>query len=480
MKRGSIVGPLLLITIGVLFLLNNLQPDLSLVGLIARFWPYVLIGWGGLRLLEILYMAVRRQPLPVSGVSGGEWTMIVLLSIVGSGVYMVSERVRWSPATLRMKGIEVFGKAYDYPLDAKQLAANGVARVVVDNAYGNARIFAGTNDRVEVSGRRIVRAYNSDEAEKASREVKVTVEREGDAILIRSLQDGGNADYRSVSTDLEITVPAAVRVEARGRRGDFDIHGIRGSVEIESDNAGVRLAEIAGPVRVDLKASDIIRAAGLAGTLEVRGFGRDIDVENVAGQVTVDGTYYGELQFRNIAKPVRYEGNVRNLGSQFQIAACPGSVRVSRGDLTMDDVVGPVVVAARSKDIQISGFTESLELKVERGDVELRPNRSPLPRINATTDSGNVEVVLPDSAGFEIRATADQGAIHSDFEDVLNVVESGRGKRHRSSLTGKVGNGPLITVHSERGDVAVRKGSMAEPPIPPKPPEPVELKIERH
>ena len=193
MRRGSIVGPLLLITVGVLFLLNNLNPEISLIGLIARFWPYILISGGGLRLLEIFYMAARRQPLPPSGISGGEWTAVVLLSIIGTGVYTVSERVRWSPASLRMKGIEVFGKAYDYALEPQRVQAAGIVRVLVENAYGNARVVAGDPGQVEVSGRKTVRAYNSDEAEKASGEVKVTVEREGDAIIIRSLHNGNAA-----------------------------------------------------------------------------------------------------------------------------------------------------------------------------------------------------------------------------------------------------------------------------------------------
>jgi len=55
MRRGSVIGPLILIGLGILFLFRNLWPDIPLVDMISRFWPFLLIAWGGIRLLEILF-----------------------------------------------------------------------------------------------------------------------------------------------------------------------------------------------------------------------------------------------------------------------------------------------------------------------------------------------------------------------------------------------------------------------------------------
>lgn len=46
MRRGHIAGPLILIAIGMLFLLNNLGWNLPLGYLISRFWPLILIAIG--------------------------------------------------------------------------------------------------------------------------------------------------------------------------------------------------------------------------------------------------------------------------------------------------------------------------------------------------------------------------------------------------------------------------------------------------
>ena len=64
MRRGSVIGPLILIGIGGLFLLRNLWPEIPLVDIIAKYWPFVLIAWGGLRLIEILLAAVMSKPIP--------------------------------------------------------------------------------------------------------------------------------------------------------------------------------------------------------------------------------------------------------------------------------------------------------------------------------------------------------------------------------------------------------------------------------
>ena len=46
MTRSSIVGPIILILIGGLFLANNLRPDIPMLEFLGRFWPFMLIALG--------------------------------------------------------------------------------------------------------------------------------------------------------------------------------------------------------------------------------------------------------------------------------------------------------------------------------------------------------------------------------------------------------------------------------------------------
>ena len=97
MRRSSVVGPLLLIGIGALFLARNVFPELPLLDYLARYWPFLLIAWGGLRLLEILIWAVTGKPLPMRGLSGGEWMMVVFLCFVGLSLQAVRGFTDWLP-----------------------------------------------------------------------------------------------------------------------------------------------------------------------------------------------------------------------------------------------------------------------------------------------------------------------------------------------------------------------------------------------
>ena len=54
MRRRSVTGPILLILLGAGFLIYNLRPDIELFDLLAQYWPFLLIAWGSLRLVEVL------------------------------------------------------------------------------------------------------------------------------------------------------------------------------------------------------------------------------------------------------------------------------------------------------------------------------------------------------------------------------------------------------------------------------------------
>lgn len=467
MRRASVVGPIILIGIGVLFLARNLYPELPLMDFLARNWPFILIGWGVLRLVEILFWAMNRKPLPVNGVSGGEWVLVVFLCLIGSGAF-AARHSNWFPnGRIRIGGLEVFGESFDYALKEQQKAAPKNAKLIIESFRGNARITGVDGDQVKVSGRKSIRALQQNEANSADQATPMELVVNGDQVIVRTNQDRVSNNPSRISEDLEITVPKGVSIDATGRYGDFDISDIAGSIEITSDNAGVRIQNAGGNVRVDTRKSDIVRAVGVKGSVELKGGGQDIELQDVAGQVTVTGRYSGTVQFRNLAKPVRYEA----VNSQFAAEGVPGQVRLSLSDLNASNIVGPVRINAKSKDVQIADFTQGLEVTVDRGDIEVRPGKSALAKIDIKTRSGDIDVSLPDKAKLQVSATTDRGEITNDFSPTLDARTEG----HGATLRGATGDGPKVTLSTSRGSITVRKASdvAAEaPPVPPAPPKP--------
>jgi DUF4097 and DUF4098 domain-containing protein YvlB len=288
---------------------------------------------------------------------------------------------------------------------------------------------------------------------------------QGDTVMVRTNLNKSPQE-RYVHADLEIAVPKGVTVQARGRYGDFEIKDVKGNVEVDSENAGVRMEAIGGSAKVNVRRSDTVRAVGITGDFDLQGRGNDVEIENVQGQVSIDGSWGGELVFRNLAKPLRYQGQQADV----HVQRIQGEVRVGRGFVTGETLAGPVVVRGHSKgccDVRLNGFSSSLEVDVDRGDLELRP-ANPMPKIDVQLENGNVELAIPAAAKFNLRAQVQKGEVHNDFGDALRTSDEERG----AVLTGGVGEGAPITVMNRRGSISVRKAEMAPPssPLTPQPP----------
>ena len=467
-RRGSVIGPLILILIGLLFLLRNVWPDIAITHLITQYWPYVLIAWGALRLIEILVWAALSRPLPRNGVSGGEWVLVVFLCIFGSAFHTMRHYDGWFPDGRALRGFVVnMGDSYDFPISPATKPSGKAPRVIIESFRGNARITGADASAVTVSGRKTVRAFQQNDADRANAETPLDLISQADDVIVRTNQDRVQ-DASRVSDDLEIAVPRGATIEAHGRYGDFEINDIGGSVEIDSDNAGVRVQNIGGNVRVDLRRSDLVRAAGVKGTVELKGHGNDIELQDIAGQVTVNGTYTGQVQLRNVSSPVRYEGSLL----QMDLEKLPGQIHAGPGEFTGTKLIGPVRLSGNSADVQISDVTQSLDVNVRRGNLDLRPaSGNVLPRVDAHTDSGDIDVALPVNAKFDFRASTDHGEAQNDFGSALKSSED----RDRASIEGAVGSGPQIRVSTRRGNITARKAgadneTIEHIPQPPHPP----------
>ena len=470
MKRASLIAPLILILIGGIFLLNNVRPDLSIWRLMASYWPWLLVGWGAVRIVEILVAWQKGEVLPKFGINPGEWVFIVFLCLLGGGISQASRITNWPTGRFNMLGWEMMGESYDFPVKAEQ-SAEGVKRVVLENLRGNARIVGGDGMLVKVDGRTMIRAMDRATADRAHTQVPLVLSRQGDILYIRTSQERWTGQER-LTADLDIVVPKNVNVECKGRRGDFEVTGITGTVDVDSDNAGVRLSDV-GSARVEVRRSDVVRATNVKGTVDVKGRGEDLDLENIGGQVTVDFRYTGDLRFRQLAKPIRF----RSESSDLAMERINGEVRMSRGELEGEDFVGPakIVVRSGSRDIKLSNFSQALEIQLERGDIDLRPNRLPLAAIEARTRSGAVTIAMPSKAAFQLSAVTKRGEMENEFGEPLRESSLDRG----GSISGSTGTGPAVSVTTERGSVRVLRSESATavalstspaPPVPPKAP----------
>ena len=448
--RGSITGPLVLILVGTIFLLRAIQPDFHIGPLLSYYWPYLLILWGLIALAEVTVRFAGKSPVPVNGVSGGAWFLVVLVCIVGATANEVQRPDTWWRRVGFTQGIEALGDDHQYSIESRKEAAGPGPRIIIERFRGDAKVTGVDGEEVTLNGQKSIRAFDGHDADVANTQTAVELVRDGNTVIVRCHQDRANS-RSTVTSNLELRVPRGASVEAVGTRGDFDISKVAGDVNISSSNAGVRLQDVGGRVKVETSRSDVIRCENIKGDVELRGHGDDVELYKIDGQVTINGDYRGSVSLRELTKPVR----VQNSRTQLAIQKIPGEVRLDRGSFTAQNVIGPVTLTTHSTDVSFDGFSAGLELTVDRGDIEIRPNRSPLGKIAVHATSGNIELALPEASKFALNASTQRGEIENDFGDSLKTSTAGRGAK----LEGTVGSGPDVDLVTGHGTITVRKAT---------------------
>ncbi len=168
-RRHSVVGPLILIVIGVLFLLRNFGFRLPLLHQFVQYWPLLLVVIGLVRLAE--YFAARNRQQPVPRMGGGTVFLLVILIVVGAGLsalFHARNQINWGSVRDNVdvddQWMHLFGNQYTFDGELTQaLPAGGAVRVncergnITVNSWDQAqvkvvyhkRIFAGSQSEAD-------------------------------------------------------------------------------------------------------------------------------------------------------------------------------------------------------------------------------------------------------------------------------------------------------------------------------------------
>ncbi len=448
--RHSVTGPLILIAVGVVFLLHTISPEFRVIDLFAHYWPYFLILWGVLQLFEIGVWAVRATPTAIGGIGGGGWLIVLLICLLGVSAFEVNRPGNWWHRVGFENGIEVFGDAHDYSLPPMQHATGTAPHIIIERFRGDAKITGVPGAGLTLSGHKTIRALDPADADRANRQTPVEIVDQGKTIVIRCHQDRGSNGRQLVTTDLEVTVPSGASVEVTGTRGEFEISSISGDLDVNSDRAAVRARDVKGSVHIDTGKSDEILCSNIGGNVSLRGHGTDVALTRIAGEVAVNGDYTGVVTLEDIAHPVRVESSRTKLAVQ----RISGKMKLARGSLDGRGLVGPVSVATRATDVTLDSFSDGLDVTVDKGDIDLRPGRLPLGKMVVRTNSGDIDLAVPQDAGFLLTANTERGSIDSDLGPGFAEQTHGQGSR----LQGGSGTGPDLSLTTAHGNINLHRG----------------------
>jgi hypothetical protein len=465
MRRGSIVGPIVLLALGVIFLLEQtgrLSWGHSFEWY-ARWWPAVLIVAGVVLLLEWMFdqqhMEETGRPAPVHVLSGGAVFLLIVLACVGISARWAESNSRWHDHLMGhdFGGLDrVFGEAHESDDSVSQAMPQG-SMLVVHNPWGAVSVTGSSDDgQVHVSVHKQVYAWRDSDADQRARELQPTFTTQGNNLML---------DVPGVNqgqADLTIEMPHGAGVSVSADHGDVRVSEVRGDVTISARKGDVDVSGINGQVLAQVNNDDSdVSAKSITGAFTLQGRAGDIALTNIAGPVMLQGDFFGTTRAEQINGPLRFETS----RTKFGTARVDGELSIESGDLQGNKLLGPVTLTTRNRTIELDDVSGPVNLTNRNGAVSLT-NAAPVAPINIKNEHGSVDLGLPEHGGFVLDAQTRNGGLENDF----GLEPQSEGDKHW--LSGKVGvGGPQVRVDTSDGDVTIRK-AVATPVPPTLPPAP--------
>ena len=285
----------------------------------------------------------------------------------------------------------------------------------------------------------------------------------------------GPADIRSEHGDVRLSTLGDT-LKLVSRFGDVEISDVPNAVTVESEHGDMTLARL-GSVEARL-AHGSAGVETVTGDIAFHGEHAELDAKDVTGRVTV------ETGFRDVTLTrIKGEASVKNSHGDVSASQVGGALFVESGfgDVDAVDVGGAVEITvehgnvtanriprgakikAPGGDIKLTEFGGPVELNSERGSLTLEPAAPVLAPISATTQYGEVELLVPDGSRFDLDARSESGDVHVDLRNYVgneDADRSGDADKKRRHATGKLaGGGRVVTLLASHGDVRVNSSA---------------------
>ncbi len=438
-RRKSLFGPLFLIGIGVVLLAKNLDPSITLRGWFAAYWPWILIVWGGFRVLEVLFSRGLGRPAP-RGLGFGAVVMVVLLVIAGSAARHDFQRA-WD-IDIEADGFGVFDPSVKVPVDHSIDIEPGTT-VVLEDLRGKVQVTAieGSQLRIRGSAELWGRRNKHDPPE-----LLIEVEQKGSETWVRTREDD-RIDSRDVRYDVEISLPPEVGLRSESGRARLVVEDIAEAVEIHAGRGKIALKRIGGAVKVEAGRARRIEAEDLASSFTLEGNTGTIDLKAVAGNVVINGDLLGTVRLAGVGGSAR----VASRYGEMEAAAVPGRVELKVRSVSGSGLSGGLRLhSERWRRVHLEDVSGAANIKGGRMELELATGEE-FGEIRAEVDKGDIRLQLPRDARFTVDARTERGRVRNFLGPSVRTARSGSS----ATLEGGPGGGPAIRLQTGRGTIVI-------------------------
>ncbi len=422
-RRPSLLGALIWIGVGILFLLQNFGFGIDFWSLAGRYWPILLILLG---LGKIIDYYLKKDAVSVSV---GEIIGILLLLFVGSALTKVSTTHFASviqELPIQIGGLSVrpgqwIGESHAFT-EERAFPLEHSLPIIIENSYGSVSVFPGNDREVRTRLRKVVYAHES-RARDIAPEIRLVAgaEKRGEPsvdakpeaepgktsdveyfVVGTNRQSLSSKDY-TFNTDLEVTVPKNSRVQIRNTFGDVRVTGVNGKMDIGTTHRSLEVRDCTGEFTISTRFSES-RLINLTGNVKLDSRSRGkVFIENIKGDLDVTSEY----------SPLE----VSNIDGKVQLSNTEGSIRIDR-------ITQPVVIDSRGTQVQARNLQDSLKITASHKDIEITDVAS-----NVIVESRYASVALKRIKGnIDIQSNSDN-INANDIQGSLKLRGTGSGVR---------------------------------------------------
>lgn len=465
MRRSSILGPVLVIAIGVMFLLvrTGRISYQHFASWYLHWWPMLLVAAGVVLALEWAFDQMPRSngaPYVRRGIGGAGVVLFLTLALTGAwaaGYPDAYDFITHGGLSINPDNVdELFGEKHQMtqPLDLDFPPGTMLA---IDVPHGNVTI-AGTSvdGKLHMILNKEVWTRSDDSVDSKAGELNPQTALTGSTLNVTL------PSVRGATADVSISMPETGAVTINANHGSVNVSAMKAPVTVTANHGDVELDTISGTVNARINHNDAsFTAHGVTGDVSVRGHAQDLTVTEVVGQVSLDGEFFGETHLQHLQGPVSF----RTSRTQFSLMKLEGAVDISPdSELTGDQIVGPTILHTASRNIAFERVAGNIDVSNSKGSVDLTSS-APLGNVTVENRDGAVNLTLPDHAGVAIDAETRGGEVENDFG------LSSTNQNERTSLRGAVGNGAAhVMIRTNHFDIEIHKGDVQPPAPPPMPP----------
>jgi hypothetical protein len=456
-SRGSILGPLILISLGAVFLLTSLHQinGFDVWMGFGHWWSLMLVLAGVILLAEWGIDEYHHNQHPDSphvrrGIGGGVVFLLIMLTLAGLSA-SGTRHVNWNWLHDQMGQNDNddlnhwFGDEHDSDQTANYALPNG-GSVSIENPQGDV-IVTGTSSDGQVHLQMHKTVYTSSAPDDGFKR-----------LTPQTVSGSSNLDLRMPRLDfghasMTATVPAGSAVYIQAGRGDVHVSGVNANVNVVSDHGDVAVDGLAGAATIAMKNGDL-SAHNIHGDVTVTGSANNATLSQIDGTVSLDGNFGSDVH----AEEVRGAFHYHSLKTALDLQRINGNIELGSGGVTGSDLLGPVVLVTKSRNVELQRVSGTVSVKDSNANIELTALQ-PLGNIDVTTSQGSIDLTVPTHSNFSIDAATqgNEGDVIHDFEDSgLHLSKIG----NRTMLTGNASaGGAQIRLSTSHDNITLHKGS---------------------